>query len=116
MKKYAIPFVLVLLIASIAWAALWSDYSELTAGSIASTDDMLVRDVSDTSQGPGGTLKRYTWTSINTRIAAAATDDPGVLYRLVRQSTNIRCRVAMLPPRPTRTQVEASQSRLRIQV
>lgn len=75
MKKYAIPFVCVLLIATVAWAALWSDYSELTAGSIASTDDVLVRDVSDTTQGPGGTLKRYTWTSINTRIAAAATDD-----------------------------------------
>ena len=48
----------------IALATLWSEYGELTVGTIVGGDDFLVRDVSDTSLGGAGTQKRYAYSSM----------------------------------------------------
>ena len=55
---------IILLIASIVYAATWQSYSELASGSIADGDDVLIRDVSDLSMDASGTVKRYAWSSI----------------------------------------------------
>lgn len=53
----------------IALATLWSDYGELAAANIASGDDFLVRDVSDTTLGATGTQKRYAFSSMTTDLS-----------------------------------------------
>lgn len=63
MKKTLI-IILILLSTALLIAAKWSTYDALTAGNIADSDDVLVRDVSDTTLDSTGTQKRWTWSAI----------------------------------------------------
>lgn len=61
-----------LLLSLILIATKWSDYGELSTGTIADGDDILVRDVSDTTMAATGTQKRYLWSSIKDSMSFLA--------------------------------------------
>jgi hypothetical protein len=48
----------------------WPDYEELGAGLIADGDDVMLNDVSDTTDDERGTLKRYSWANLKASIKA----------------------------------------------
>ena len=61
-KRILITVCIVLtLTAGIAIGTKWSDYSDMTGGTIADADTFLIRDVSDTSLAATGTQKEYPW-------------------------------------------------------
>ena len=51
-------------------AGKWSSYGSLGSGNIADTDDFMVRDINDTSLGPTGTQKLYTFANLKTDLSA----------------------------------------------
>ena len=63
MKRTTITWavVILLLFAGIVFAAKWSDYDSMTAGTIADADTFMVLDVSDTTMAATGTQKQYPW-------------------------------------------------------
>ena len=63
--------ILLMIAYGVALATLWSDYGELAAGSIATGDDFLIRDVDDTTLAATGTQKRYGYGSMVTDLSKA---------------------------------------------
>ncbi len=75
MKKnriIAAALAIFLLAASAVIADKWSDYADMSSGTIADADTFLVRDVSDTSLAATGTQKEYPWSVMLTDLAGAS--------------------------------------------
>lgn len=88
MKKnriIAAVVVLLLLAASAVIADKWSDYADMSSGTIADLDTFMIRDVSDTSLAATGTQKEYPWSVMKVDIvnALAAGEVMGLMKPVV---------------------------------
>lgn len=76
MKKFlnnplTIALIGIVLLFTIAWATEWQDYNIFSDGTIADSDDFLVRNLS--VGGANGTLERLAWSSLKQQVGNGAT-------------------------------------------
>lgn len=74
----------------IAFAGVWTDYSDLTFGNIADGDSFLILDVSDTTLDATGTQKGYSWANLKLDLSYQPLDSDLTYLAGFTPSANVK--------------------------